>query len=47
MILKFGAFDKVILSDISTSRLARLIIVVDTVDILEMQAYGIPSKKGC
>ena len=38
---------KKILSDISTSLLARVIIVivVDKVDILEMQAYGIPLTK--
>jgi len=43
MILKFGAFDNEILSDIYKSLLARVIILVDMVDIRDMQAHGLPT----
>ena len=41
MILKFGAFDNEILSDIYKSLLARVIILIDMVDIRDMQAHGL------
>jgi DNA-binding GntR family transcriptional regulator len=45
MILKFGAFDNEILSDIYKSLLARVIIVVDMMEIRDMQTYGLPTTK--